>query len=132
VSDAGSERPSGLLARLLPLLLLALGTVGCDQVTKEVAIRTLRGAAPMSWLADTVRIQYAENPGAFLGMGNALSEDTRFWLLIVGNGALLLGVLVWMLVAAGRERWVAVGGSAPSAPGSSTSRTSRSCSGSRC
>jgi signal peptidase II len=53
----------------LVLLAAMAGTIGCDRVTKHVATATLAGGADHSWLGDTVRLTYAENPGAFLGLG---------------------------------------------------------------
>jgi lipoprotein signal peptidase len=50
------------------VLLLAIGaTIGCDRVTKHVAATTLSGTPSRSFLADTVRLEYVENTGAFLG-----------------------------------------------------------------
>jgi signal peptidase II len=82
----------------LALLLLAVGsTVGCDRVTKEWAFRSLRSAPAHSYLGDTIRIVYAENRGAFLGMGSTLAPSLRFWAFTVGSGLLLLTVLAWAL-----------------------------------
>ena len=52
------------------VLLIAIGaTIGCDRVTKYVAATTLAEAPARSFLADTFRLEYAENAGAFLGLG---------------------------------------------------------------
>ena len=52
------------------VLLIAIGaTIGCDRVTKHVAATTLSGTPSRSFLADTVRLEYVENTGAFLGIG---------------------------------------------------------------
>src|SRR5437867_12112692 len=37
-----------------------------------------------SYFGDTLRLEYAENPGAFLSMGSRLPECARFSLLTVG------------------------------------------------
>jgi signal peptidase II len=86
---------TGLLRRILPVLLpvlLLCSCVGCDQWTKSLATEHLRQAPPMSFLGDTLRIQYAENPGAFLGAGSQLPPSTRFAILVVVNG-LFLGLI---------------------------------------
>src|SRR5215211_5208988 len=73
-------------------------TVGCDQLTKKVALEELEGTPQQSFLADLFRLHYAENPGAFLGLGGALPESWQFWILTIGVGGLLfamLGYLVW-------------------------------------
>ncbi len=76
-------------------------TIGCDRVTKHVAETTLAGSPSRSFLADTVRFEWAQNAGAFLGLGADWSPVVRTGLFTVGNG-LILAALV---VAAVRLRW---------------------------
>lgn len=83
--------------RMLFVALTLVWCVGCDQATKSLATRFLKGAAPTLLLNDSVRLQYAENPGAFLGLGSNLPRSLQFWLLGVGVGVLLLGLLVYAL-----------------------------------
>lgn len=61
-----------------------MGTVGLDQLTKEVAKQTLAHTPPIIYLFDLFRFQYAENRGAFLSLGAGLSEEARFWILTLG------------------------------------------------
>lgn len=82
---------------LLVFLLLVL-CVGCDQLTKEVAHQYLALQPPQSWFHDTVRLQYAENTGAFLSLGGDLSEGLRVFLFQVFP-ALCLVVLAIVLFA---------------------------------
>jgi signal peptidase II len=81
-----------LTARAGLLLVIVLGLVGCDQATKVYAVRHLKGRPPQSYCGDLLRIQYEENPGAFLGMLGQSSAELRFWLLTVGNAAILAAV----------------------------------------
>ncbi len=72
--------------------------VGCDQVTKQIARQRLDGHPPRSFLADTVRLVYAENQGAFLGLGGQLPPSIRWALLVVVNSLMATGIaalLVW-------------------------------------
>jgi signal peptidase II len=78
-----------------------IGTIGCDHVTKHVARTTLAATGPHSYLADTVRIVYAENPGGFLSLGAALPVDARTIVFIIATGLLLLTVLAVAI----RFRW---------------------------
>ncbi len=89
------------LTRLGLLLAMLVSCIGCDQVTKSIATRELapRGE-PLHYLGDTLRLVYARNPGAFLGMGGDLDSGTRFWSLTVVNGVFLL-ILAGVLLA----RW---------------------------
>lgn len=71
-----------------------------DHGTKWHAIRTLKDSGNCySYLGDMIRIQYAENKGAFLSLGAALPTATRS-LIMVGVNALILGILlVYLLLA---------------------------------
>ena len=51
------------------VLLLAFATIGCDQATKHVARSQLAGKPRQTYLGDTLRLEYVENTGAFLGLG---------------------------------------------------------------
>ena len=87
------------LTRTALLAGMLISCIGCDQVTKTIATRTL-GQPPRpvhSLLGGTIRLQYALNPGAFLGLGKDLSTAQRFWFLTVTNGVAML-VLGFLLV----------------------------------
>jgi signal peptidase II len=73
-------------------------TVGCDQLSKDLARDNLKHAAPASYLGNTFRLQYAENSGAFLSFGSGLSEPIRTSLFTYVSGGLLVGLLIYILV----------------------------------
>lgn len=85
-------------ARFLLAVLIVMTGVGCDQATKRLAVQQLRGTPPLSFMQDIIRLQYAENQGAFLGLGNSLSPELRFWLLTVATAVLLLGLAIFLIV----------------------------------
>jgi signal peptidase II len=85
----------------LVLLLAIVTTIGCDRVTKHVAIATLSESAPRSFLADTFRLEYAQNTGAFLGLGADWPPAIRAVAFGMANGLLLLA----FAVVARRARW---------------------------
>jgi signal peptidase II len=85
----------------LVLLILIAATIGCDRVTKHIAAATLAGTPTRSFLADTIRLEYSENPGAFLSLGADWPLRVRTALFGMGN-AVLLFVLT---VIAMRGRW---------------------------
>ena len=80
------------------MLLLAVFTIGCDQATKAVARDVLPDREPMSFFFDLVKIQYAENPGAFLSLGADMPQELRFAVFIVGAMALLI-FAGWLLTS---------------------------------
>jgi len=81
-------------AHRFALLLLVLTTVGCDRVTKHAATTWLAGTPARSYLANTVRFEYAENPGAFLGLGTDLPPEIRSGALAVATLLIMAGVIV--------------------------------------
>ncbi|MEX0678200.1 MAG: signal peptidase II [Pirellulales bacterium] len=85
-------------ARLCLVVAVLASCVGCDQLTKRIARERLEGSPPRSFFADTVRLIYAENPGAFLGLGGQLPPRARWVLLIAVNSLVAAGlavILVW-------------------------------------
>jgi signal peptidase II len=84
--------------RHLALLLLVGMTVGCDRVSKHFAALELAGEPRQSFLADTVRLEYAENAGAFLSLGHDWSYAARTTVFTIGTGL----ILCLMLAAAFR------------------------------
>ena len=73
----------------LALLIVVVTTIGCDRVTKHVATAALAGLPSRSFLADTVRLQYAENTGGFLGVGADLDPSVRTGLFTIAIGVML-------------------------------------------
>lgn len=80
-----------LTKRLLLVGLIIFFCVGCDQLTKSIAVKTLaQQSHVLSYLNGLVRLQYAENPGAFLNFGSTFPEALRFWVFGVGASIFLL------------------------------------------
>lgn len=84
------------------VLVIAIGaTIGCDQVTKQAAATKLTGMPRQSFLADTIRLEYVENTGAFLGLGADWPPAARTAIFGIGNGLLIF----LMSILAFRHRW---------------------------
>ena len=110
VSDAPSIRSSRWSTLATRLLLVALvgATIGCDRVTKHMAATMLAGAAPRTFLNGSVRLQYAENTGGFLGIGATLPEGARTAIFTLGTGVAMAGLLV-LAVRLRRRTWACLG-----------------------
>jgi signal peptidase II len=76
-------------------------TIGCDRVTKHVAVSALADAPVRSFLGDTLRLEYAENTGAFLGLGRDWPRQVRTAVFGIANGLLLVA----LALVARRARW---------------------------
>src|SRR5690349_5849669 len=71
--------------------------IGCDRVTKVIAKDNLIYGEPVSYLHDTFRLQYVENTGAALSLGDNLPKVVSFWLLSMFPLAILLGLLIYVV-----------------------------------
>lgn len=87
--------------RLGFLTLVMASTIGCDRVTKHLATALLADKPMQSFLADSVRLVYAENTGGFLSLGAGLPPVVRTSLFTVTTGLVLVVLLVTLL----RSRW---------------------------
>lgn len=67
-----------LSKKILSVLSILAVLVLLDQWTKQLAVKHLKDIAPINYLDGMFQLLYAENPGAFLGMGGNMSSTTRF------------------------------------------------------
>ena len=89
------------LAILAPLIFVGLLI---DQLTKVWASSTLQGGPRFTFLFDTLRVVYAENTGAFLGLGTSLPPHLRFLIFTALVGLFLLALLVYLLKSKEMDR----------------------------
>lgn len=87
------------MSRWLALLIVVLGCVGCDQVTKSAARAHLAPGETISLLRGTVRLEYAANPGAFLSLGESLPSALRELLFTFGGLLLVAAAGAWALAS---------------------------------
>jgi signal peptidase II len=85
--------------RVLLIIVMLLACVGCDQTTKSLARDHLQNRPTLSLLGDTVRLQYTENPGAFLSLGASLPQHWRRAVFTIGGTALVAAALIYVFLA---------------------------------
>jgi signal peptidase II len=85
------------------MLALALFCVGCDQASKRVAADVLKGSETLSFLGGMFRLTYAENRGAFLGLGGGWPEPLR-WLAFTGAALVVVAASLAWVVNQARQR----------------------------
>lgn len=83
--------------RIIFTLLVIVACTVCDQATKLLAKRYLIAGETISFAADTVRLQYAKNTGAFLSLGSSLPDPWRHLVFTVLVALFLLGLLFYTL-----------------------------------
>src|SRR5688572_32269268 len=90
--------------RAVVMCVAAMFCVGCDQASKRVAADVLKGMETQSFFGDVFRLTYAENRGAFLGLGGGWPEPVR-WLAFTGAALLVVAAsLAWVVAQARQQR----------------------------
>lgn len=69
---------------------LVATTIGCDQVTKGLAVSHLRGTPEQTFLGGSIRLEYAQNTGAFLSLGAGWPAGIRTAAFTAGTAIILL------------------------------------------
>jgi signal peptidase II len=83
--------------KVIVIFFLIVFIFAFDQITKFWALQNLMGKSAIPYMNGLFQFIYAENPGAFLGLGGQWSRETRFiiFALIVLFG---LGGMLWYLI----------------------------------
>lgn len=68
---------------LVSVFIILIAVIALDQVSKNWAKVSLRGQEATEYCGGLFRLEYAENPGAFLGLGGGMSAELRFWIFTV-------------------------------------------------
>jgi signal peptidase II len=97
------------LARCCLVAAVLATCVGCDQLTKQVAQSQLKGRPAHSFCGDVFRLEYAENPGAFLGLGGRLPPFARFAVLVAVNVAITTGLVTAIVLGWRMTSWQLAG-----------------------
>ena len=86
-----------LLKRIQMISVICLMIIGIDQSTKWYASEYLPKFEMTSYWSDILRIGYAENTGAFLGLGSGMSDSAKFWIFVCAVGLILSSLLIYIL-----------------------------------
>lgn len=91
------QQAMSLRYKVSVLFIVIFLVFGFDQATKFWALNNLMGQNTVNYFNGFFQFVYAENPGAFLGLGGAWSRELRFiiFALIVFFG---LGGMLWYLL----------------------------------
>ena len=92
----------GQSRKILFFFLLCIVSIGCDRVTKNLAKEHLQNREPLSYFHDTVRLEYAENTGAFLSFGADWPPLAGFLVFTIFPLFLLSAILVYAVKKSGK------------------------------
>lgn len=85
------------IRKIFLIAFLVFSTVGCDQITKIAARDTLQSTGAISYLNNSIRLEYAENSGAFMSLGAQLDPNLRYWIFSVAVSFLMLFLAIHLL-----------------------------------
>jgi signal peptidase II len=83
--------------KIFLFLACCLAFIGCDRVTKDLAKEHLKDKPPHSYLNNTVKLQYVENTGAALSLGDNLPKTASLLLLSVLPLLILLALFTYTI-----------------------------------
>jgi len=83
--------------KVLLFCLTAIVFIGCDRVTKNLAKEHLMYREPISYFYNTIRLEYVENTGAALSLGDDLPATAGFIVLSVLPLLFMLGLLAYVI-----------------------------------
>ncbi len=83
--------------KVLLFCLTCLMFIGCDRITKDLAKEHLMYREPISYFHNTFILEYVENTGAALSLGDQLSKPVSFWLLSIAPLVFLLLVFAYVI-----------------------------------
>ena len=69
------------LFRIILIVLIIIINIGCDQVSKKIVRNSIGPYETISVLDNHVTVTHAENPGAFLSLGDSLPKAAKNILL---------------------------------------------------
>ncbi len=84
----------------------SLTLISWDRATKEMAKEHLKDKAAISYFNDGFRLEYVENTGAALSIGDDLSKAASFWLLSMIPLALLAAASVYVIRNSNEMSWM--------------------------
>lgn len=80
--------------KIILFCLLSVALISCDRFTKQLAKEHLMNAPVLSYFHNTFVLEYAENTGAALSLGDGLPKAASFILLSL----LPLALMVWLFI----------------------------------
>ena len=81
---------------VLVILFTVFANIGCDQATKAAARASLGNGRVISVLGGVMILRYAENDGAFLGLGSRFPQPFKTIFTLILPIAIIAGMIVFL------------------------------------
>ena len=92
--------------KILFFLFTCFAFISCDRATKNMAKTHLKNQESISYFHDTFRLEYAENTGAALSLGDELPKATSLWLLSILPLCFLVVLFIYTIKNARRMSFI--------------------------
>lgn len=86
----------------------SLAFISCDRVTKDLAKEHLKNQDPVSYFHNIIRLEYVENTGAALSLGDDLPKRMSFWLLSILPLIFLIALFASTIKNAGKMSFMKI------------------------
>lgn len=97
--------PKISIAKISIILLIILSNIGCDQVTKSIAVDKLQDQPSTYYLNDMFVLTFVENDGAFLSFGSDMNSTLQFLLLKALPVVMLLVLTFYTLFSKSLDKY---------------------------
>ncbi len=84
----------------------ALTLISWDRASKEIAKEHLKDKPGLSYLNNGIRLEYVENTGAAMSLGDELSKTASFWLLSILPLGFLMAIAAYSIRNARQMSWL--------------------------
>jgi signal peptidase II len=71
------------IVRTVLIVLLLITNIGCDQMSKSIVRNALVENEKIHFFDERIMLTRVENAGAFLSLGDSLSDEIKFLLLVI-------------------------------------------------
>ena len=92
------------LKLIIIILLVTAANFGADRLTKNYAVEHLKGQPTVRVAGNFFVMHYAENTGAFLGLGGNLPQTLKTVILILVPLLVVAGTLIYLFLSSGLPR----------------------------
>ena len=86
--------------RVLLICAFSLSLISWDRVSKDLAKEYLRNKPARTYFHETLRLEYVENTGAAMSMGDNLDPRVSFWFLGILPLTILMTVFIYVIIHA--------------------------------
>lgn len=94
--------------KILLFCIISIAFISCDRITKNLAKEHLMNKTELSYFHDTFKLEYAENTGAALSLGDGLPKTLSFLLLSVMPLALMIALLIYTVKNSASLSWMKI------------------------